>query len=244
MTTKTSKGNSATLTLLTVGVIAAGVAAVAIAAGRQALITEHAWLMMIALAMLVSPLSSIHIPGVKADVVLGDVVTFSCAVLFGPSAGVIAAVADGAITSMRLTKDTRKFLYNVATCALSMAGATVITRAFFDQFGVRTPQPSIEYLAGAVGLFTVSYFLISTGLIAAYIAFSGGHPLIRLWRQKFLWTVMSYLASGISAVVTFSLVDRLGYMVLVIVMGLMATMFFFYRIFFKTFEKQALAQNS
>jgi hypothetical protein len=243
MMTKTSEGNS-TLTLLTVGVIAAGIAAVAIAAARQALISEHAWLMMIALAFLVSPVSSVHIPGVKADVVLGDAVTFSCAVLFGPSAGVIAAVADGAITSLRLTKNTRKFLYNVATCAISMAGATVITRAFFDQFGVRTPQQSIGYLTGAVGLFTVSYFMISTSLIAAYIAFAGGHPLIRLWRRKFLWTIMSYVASGISGVVTFSLVDRLGYLVLVVVIALMVTMFLFYRVFFKTFEKQAWAQHS
>jgi hypothetical protein len=230
--------------LLTVSVIVAGVAAVAIAASRQAVITEHAWLMMIALAMLVSPVSSVHIPGIKADVVLGDVVTFSCVVLFGPSAGVIAAVADGAITSLRLTKDTRKFLYNVATCALSMALATLITRAFFDQFGVRTPQQSIGYVSGAVTLFTVSYFLISTSLIAAYVSFSGGHPLIRLWRQKFFWTIMSYTASGIAALLTFALVDRLGYMVLSVVIGLMITMFLFYRVFFKAFEKQALAQNS
>lgn len=244
MTSKNSDGNSTTLTLLTVGVMAAGVVAVAIAAARQALIAEHAWLMMIALALLVSPVSSIHIPGVKADVVLGDVVTFSCAVLFGPSAGVIAAVADGAVTSLRLTKTTRKFLYNVATCAVSMAGATLITRAFFDQFGVRTPQQSTGYMSGAMGLFTVSYFLISTFLIAAYIAFAGGKPLIRLWRQKFLWTIMSYVASGISAVVTFSLVGRLGYMVLVVAIATMMMMFLFYRIFFKTIEKQEWARSS
>ena len=76
MISKTSE-NSITLTLLTVGVIAVGVVAVAIAAARQALIAEHAWMMMIALALLVSPNQQRSHPGVKADVVLGDVVTFS-----------------------------------------------------------------------------------------------------------------------------------------------------------------------
>jgi hypothetical protein len=164
--------------------------------------------------------------------------------LFGPSAGVIAAVADGAVTSLRLTKTPRKFLYNVATCAVSMAGSTLITRAFFNQFGVRTPHPSIGYLSGSVGLFTLSYFLISTFLIAAYIAFSGGKPLFTLWRQKFFWTIMSYVASGVSAVVTLSLVDRMGYMVLVVVIAMMMMMFLFYRLFFRTVESQALARGA
>jgi hypothetical protein len=86
--------------------------------------------------------------------------------------------------------------------------------------------------------------LISTFLIAAYIAFSGGKPLFTLWRQKFLWTVMSYIASGISAVATFSLVGRLGYMVLVIAIVMMIVMFLFYRVFFKTVGEQALARSS
>jgi hypothetical protein len=242
--TASGKKPTTTLTVLTVVVVALGIVAVVVAAARQALIEEHAWLMMIVLALLVAPVSTIHIPGIKADVVLGDMVTFSCAVLFGPSAAVIAAVADGAVTSLRLTKSPRKFLYNVATCATSMAGSSLVTRLVFDRFGVRTDKLSMGYLVGSMAIFTLSYFLISTLLIASYLAFSNDSPLVQLWKQKFLWTSISYLGSGVTAVLSLSLVERIGYFVFVVVIGVMLVMFVFYRSYFNNVEKKALSQGS
>jgi len=224
---------------LTVGVVIAGAVAVIAAAARQAAVAEHAWLMMVVLALLLAPVSAVRIPGIKATVTLGDIVTMSCVVLFGPSAGVIAAVADGVVTSLTLTKNPRKILYNVATCAIAMAGASLITRAVFHQFAVPGVRLSVLQMSGAVGVLSISYFLISTFLIAAYIAFSDGEPLLGLWRRKFLWTIMSYIGSGASALITFSLVGRLGYLVFVLVICAMFTMFLFYRVYFRRFEETA-----
>ncbi len=239
MSTQFSERNMSALMPLTVIVVIGGAVDVIAAATRQAAVAEHAWLMMVVLGLLLAPMSAVRIPGVKATVTLGDIVTMSCVVLFGPSAGVIAAVADGVVTSLTLTKNPRKILYNVATCAISMAGASLITRAVFDQFGAPGAQMSVLRMSGAVGLFSISYFLISTSLVAAYIAFSNGEPLLRLWRQKFLWTIMSHIGSGASALVAFSLVGRLGYLVFVPVIGAMFTMFLFYRVYFRRFEETA-----
>jgi len=239
MATNFSETKPSAVMPLTIVVVIAGVAAVVAAAARQAAVAEHAWLMMVVLALLLAPVSAVRIPGVKATVTLGDIVTMSCAVLFGPSAGVIAAVADGVVTSLTLTRSPRKFLYNVATCAISMAGSSLITRAVFNQFGTPGAQLSVLQMSGALALFSISYFLISTALIASFIASSNGESVLRLWRQKFLWTIMSYIGSGASALVAFSLVGRLGYLVFVVVIGSMFTMFLFYRSFFRRFQETA-----
>jgi hypothetical protein len=147
------------LTMLTLLVVAAGAATIAVAAARQAFQSEYAWLSMIGLALFVGPVSTVYIPGVKARVVLGDVVTFTCAALFGPSAAIIAAVADGAVTSLKITSDIRKFSYNVATCAVSMAVSNLATRAAFPSFGVKAAGLSVIELLAAMGLFTLCYFL-------------------------------------------------------------------------------------
>ena len=120
------------LTLLLISVAAGGAMILALAVARQSIDHQQVWIMMIALSLFVAPMSTIQIPGIKASVVLGDVVTFTCAILFGPPAAITAAVADGAISSLRLTKDYRKFIYNVATCAVSMAGASLLTRSAFQ----------------------------------------------------------------------------------------------------------------
>src|SRR5215471_1901006 len=138
---------SAALTALSLAVMLVGIAAVARAGTEQALATRHGWVFMIAVALLIAPLSTVNIPGIKADIVLGDVVTFSCAVLFGPGAAVIAAVADGLITSLRITKTLKKTCYNAATCAVSMAIATQVTRLGFSDFGREGKQPSLVYIA-------------------------------------------------------------------------------------------------
>ena len=237
MSTKISGRNLSALMPLTIVVVIAGTVAVGAAAAIQAAVSEHAWLMMIVLALLMAPMSAVKIPGIRATVTLGDIVTISCVVLFGPSAGIIAAVAEGVVTSLTITKSPKKLLYNVATGAISMAGASLITQAVFDQFGVPGLEMSVLRMSGAVGLFTLCYFLISTTLIAAYVAVSIGEPLLRVWRQKFLWTVMSYIGSGASALVAFSLVGRLGYLVFVVVIGVMFSTCLFYRVYFRKFQK-------
>ena len=239
MATNFAEAKPSAVMPLTVIVVIVGVVTVVAAAARQAAVAEHAWLMMVVLALLLAPVSTVRIPGIKATVTLGDIVTMSCAVLFGPSAGVIAAVADGVVTSLTLTKNPGKFVYNVATCAISMAGSCLITRAAFDQFGTPGAQVSVIHMSGALGIFSISYFLISTFLVASYVAFSNGESVLRLWRQKFLWTIMSYIASGASALVAFSLVGRMGYLVFVVVIGAMFAMFLFYRSFFRRFQQTA-----
>jgi hypothetical protein len=234
---KRTANNSLVLTALTVAVIIGGVAVGVASAARQAQLSEHAWLAMIALALLVAPVSSVRIPGVKANVVFGDTVTFVCAILFGPSAAVFASIADGAIASMRATKSTKKICYNVATCTISMAASGFLTRSLFSHFGERGATPPLLYVFTEVGLFTLCYFLMSTTLIASYIAVATRQPLFSLWRRKFLWTVVSYLASSVSAIGAFYLADSLGYYVFLLVIGIMLTAFLYYRTYFERFKE-------
>jgi hypothetical protein len=238
-----SERSSTTLVVLSVAVVIAGGAAVTRALAAQALAAEHLWLMMIGLALLVAPMSTVQIPGVKAKVVLGDIVTFSCAILFGPGAAIIAAVADGALASTRLTKDPKKFLYNVATCAVSMAAANFATASAFPQFGTKGAQIS-PTLVGAAGVFTFAYFIISTFLIASHVAFSKGLPLVKLWKDKFLWTLMSYVASGLSAIAAFVLARQVGHYVFLILCAVMVLVFLGYREYFRKFEGKAAAASA
>src|SRR6185503_14882274 len=92
--------SSPLLTPLSHLVIIAAVAALVVAAARQSLAAEYAWLTMIALALCVAPVSALSIPGIKARITLGDAVTFTCAALFGPNAAIITAMTDGACASL------------------------------------------------------------------------------------------------------------------------------------------------
>ncbi|HEV8486603.1 MAG TPA: ATP-binding protein [Blastocatellia bacterium] len=224
------------LTLLSLAVITAGVITFALAAVKQIYVPDYTWLTMVALALLAAPMRTIYIPGVKARLALGDTITFACAAIFGLQAAVIAEVVDGTVTSLRMTRKPRKILYNAALCAVSMGGAGLLTRSLFPSFGGMTTRLAIGEMAAALGLFTVCYFLISTSLVAAYLALSNDDPFLNVWRENMLWTSVSSAASGVSALIVYILVGTFGYASFLIPVGLMVVVYLFYHAYFQKVE--------
>ncbi|MGH9425356.1 MAG: HD-GYP domain-containing protein, partial [Terriglobia bacterium] len=137
---------------------------------------------------------------------------------------------------LRVTKDPRKFLYNVTAFASSMAVASLATRYVFPAFGNPNAPSSAAVMISATALFTLIYFLLSTSLIAAYIAVSNRQSLLKLWRENFLWTSISYLVSGAAALAAFYMVGRFGYASFLVLTGAMMMIFLFYRTYFQKVE--------
>lgn len=213
-----------------------GALAVIIAALRQAAIPDLTWLTMVVLVLCVAPVTSIHMPRIKAGVTIGDAITFACAALFGPNASVIVAAADGVFSSTRMTRSPRKILYNTATSALSMVAANIVTKLAFTGFGTNTESLTVARLAAALALFTLVYFLTSTSLIAAYLAVSNNESFWKAWKENCMWTSISYAASGVSALGVYLLVGRFGYYSFLIPVGLMGFVYLFYRAYFQKVE--------
>jgi putative nucleotidyltransferase with HDIG domain len=224
------------LTALSRLVITLGLAALVVAVAEQSFAAGYGWVAMVALAMCVAPMGAVSIPGIKAKVTPGDAVSFTCAALFGPAAGVIAAAADGAITSLKMTASPRKLLYNAASGASSMAAGTFAATNLFPAFGARTAQMTPIDLMAAVGVLALGYFLTSTILIAAYIALSQGERLFGVWREHFLWTGVSYLGSGVSAVAACLVAGSLGQYALILPAGMMLIVYAFYGTYFGKIE--------
>ncbi len=217
-------------------VIAVGGLAIGVAAVEQAQVQENAWLTMVALAIFVGPMTIIRIPGAKVNITLGDIATFACAALFGPNAAVLAAVAEGSITSLKMTSNARKFAYNVATCAAAMMVAGLVTVNAFPLFGVRMARQPFSEIVAALGLFTVCYFIITTFSIAIYMALSNNETFWGFWRDNLSWTSLQNVASGASALAVYILVDRFGYYSFLVPVGLIMLVFLFYRTYFRRVE--------
>ena len=229
---KTVQTRSIQSTAVLFVVVIVGGAVATIAAASQVGLTRYAWFVAIAGSLLVAPFGSIRIPGIKASIVVGDTITFACAVLFGPGAAVLAAVVDGAIVSMRATRSPIKLLYNVATGAISMAASAFLAKSLFNDFGGGPSSLSLVYLVAALAVLTASNFLISAILIASYVATTTSHQLVEIWKKRFAWTVVSYAASGASALLAFYLASYIGYYVFLVLTGVMLGVFGFYKAYF------------
>lgn len=235
--TKITSSPATALTLLSMLVLLAGVISISAAAASRSLSEGNAWFTIIGLSLLLSPLGSIRIPGVSAHVSLGDMVSFTCAALFGPAAGILAAAVDGFVISLRVTRTFSKFSYNVASNSVSMALSGAVTAAVFPWFGASPHSATMVQIAGGIAVLGVCYSLTSTLMISAYLSIAKGMPFLRLWKENSAWTSISFVGSAAAALGAFVLADRLGYQVFLLVAGIMAAVSFFYRSYSKRVEK-------
>ena len=218
----------------TVGCLA--IAAIAAALLLVFKLGELQWIWMAALAIFVAPVGTLRIPGIRAGITLSDAVTFACAALFGPGPAIIAAAASAVAASLILTTNFQKFLYNTWTSTVSMAGAAFATLTLFPDFGSGSAVIQTRELVGAAAILTLIYFLISSSLIAAFIALSNRDSFRSVVRESMAWTSLSNVAAGASAVVVSLLAERVGYYVLLVPIALLLMGYLFYSTYFRKLD--------
>jgi signal transduction histidine kinase/ActR/RegA family two-component response regulator len=127
--------------------------------------------------------------------------------LLGPSHAVVIGVA-GALTQCRYKAKRRYPLYrtifSMAAEALTMA-ATGIVYVWLG--GQIRPVASFDLAGPLVGAIA-TYFFVNTGLVAGAIALSTGQPVMKVWRDDFLWSATSFMVAGTAGAIAAIIVAR------------------------------------
>jgi signal transduction histidine kinase/ActR/RegA family two-component response regulator len=114
-----------------------------------------------------------------------------------------------------------------------MAAGCLVTMLLFAEFGDRTLQMVPERLILAITCLTVSYFIFSSTLIAAYIAISSARPFFAVWSEDLGWMWINDIAAGVSAAGVAFLVAEHGYSVFLIPASLIIMVYLFYETYFR-----------
>jgi putative nucleotidyltransferase with HDIG domain len=196
---------------LTVAIVSG---AIVITAALRTLIAtppDVSWYVLVALTVIGAWLT-LRMPDIPASFSISDAFTFTIALLFGPSAAVVAVAIDAAVISTRLMRSDRLFTriaFNVSGASLAML---VSARTFFLLSGTApslSGATSITNHLGALAVFAGLYFVSNTGLIAIAIALDQHRQVWRVWREHFLPLWQSSFAGAAAAALTVLLV-RVG----------------------------------
>lgn len=182
-----------------IGVCVAGVV-VAVHSLSQ-LLMQHVGLQWLILASLtlVTGTFTVRIPGVPARLSVSDTFVFASVLLFGPAAGTVTALLDALIISLWLGHHDRepyRVIFNVAAASLS----TMISGyVFFAVSGIvpySIQHTPLSQILLPLFLFTLSYFLLNSWLVAFALALEQGKPPLVIWRDNFLWLSLNYFGGG------------------------------------------------
>ena len=186
---------------------------------------------VLAILTLISGSATVKLPSVPATISVSETFVFTSVLLFGPAAGTITVALDALVISLWLARKGHPF-YRIAfnVCALP-ASLWLGAHLFFWTWGseplsrVTTPI-AISGLIQPLLLFTVSYFLLNSWLIAFAISLEKHLPPGRVWRENFAWLSLNYFGGASVAALLVSYTRNIDFAYLAFVLPLLAILYF------------------
>jgi diguanylate cyclase (GGDEF)-like protein/putative nucleotidyltransferase with HDIG domain len=172
------------------------------------------WVLVLALTMLLSWRAEVWIPGVQSKITLTDTFVCIAMLLLGPWVAAVLASIDGLARSARGNKHNpgAAALINMSAMNLSVLSAALLAEGFFG------PLDELLYSAGrldklvlAIGVITLTNYLINSSLTAVAVAFYRGRKITRTWVDDYLWTSPAFFIGAASAGVICKVITVFGF---------------------------------
>src|SRR2546423_298930 len=219
----------------------AGAAACVWAAQRLGSLTSMQWAEFAVLLSLVILASShpIRIPNTNSSFTASDTFTFLTVLFLGVPSAILIGAVDSYVSARRTSKRAASWI-----AAPSMMAVTVFLagNAFF--FGLqrfaqagRNPLglasiPLTHLIFALAGMAMLHYFINGFSISTIY-ALKLRSPILRFWRDGYLWTWWSFLAAALATAVVYSSISRFGLAYVLLSVPVIAATFWTYKIYFE-----------
>lgn len=186
---------------------------------------------ILALLTLVSGSATVRLPSLPATISVSETFVFTSVLLFGPAAGTITVALDAFIISFWTHKrgdPLYKVLFNVSALPLAI---WLASHLFFLSAGIgplvsSTAPVSIKSLLLPLLLFTTSYFLLNSWIIAFAIALEKKLSAFRIWRDNMVWLSLNYFGGASVAALLVSYTRDLDFTYLAVIVPLLVVIYF------------------
>jgi diguanylate cyclase (GGDEF)-like protein/putative nucleotidyltransferase with HDIG domain len=221
--------------------VVAGAAVFAWALARAVTFTPFQWAEFGGLLSLVILASAnpIRIPNTSSSFTAGDTFTFLAVLFLGVPAAVLIGCADSFVSSKRTSRRMASWLGAPAIMALSVFIAGHAFYFALQLLGHVSQNPlalspvPVARLFAAIGLMAMLHYFLNGFLVATVYALKTRNPILKFWRDGYLWTWSSFLAAAIATGVIYSALSRFGFIYIAVSLPIIAVTFWSYKIYFE-----------
>lgn len=207
-------------------------------------LTPMQWAEFAGLLTLVVIASSypIRIPSTNSSFTASDVFTFLTCLILGVPAAVLIGVADAFVSSRRTSQRAASWIGGPAINAITVFVSGNIFYLALNRFAhIATPPLGAaavrtEHLLASLALLALMHYVVNGFAISTIYALKTRRPILRFWRDSYLWTWWSFLASAIAAAVIYIGVSQYGWVYAVLSIPVVAFTLATYRIYFERID--------
>src|SRR4051812_18515621 len=206
-----------------------------------AALTSSQWGQFAAFLTLVVVASSypIRIPNTNSSFTVSDVFTFTACLMLGIPGAVVIAVVDAFVSSRRTSKRAASRIGGPAMNGITIFVSgnifylTLSRYAHVSNYPLGTTPIRIDHLLASLAVLVLTHYFINGFTISTIYALKTRRPILRFWRDSYLWTWWSFLASAVAAAVIYTAISRFGWVYAVLSVPVVAFTFATYRIYFE-----------
>ncbi|HEX7530514.1 MAG TPA: HD domain-containing phosphohydrolase, partial [Pyrinomonadaceae bacterium] len=207
---------------------------------------------LLSLVILAGP-NPIRIPNTRSSFTAGDVFIFLGVLFLGIPAAIVIGVVDAFVSSRQTSKRVASWLAAPAMMAVTVLIAGQAFYFALARYAHVSQQPlgvtpmRLDHLLGALALLAMLQYFINGFTISTIYALRTRRPILKFWRDGYLWTWWSFLGSAIAAAVVYLAVSHLGWAYVLLSVPIIAATFWTYKIYFervnaKTREAEELSR--
>ena len=179
----------------------------------------------------------VQIPRVKSHISVSDTFILLSVLLFGGEPGIILAGLDGLFISQRTTKKTITRAFNVSVFMCSTFLTVWVLRLGFGPILPLARQGYTSHFVIAICVMAFTQYVANSGMVAIGVALRTGDPVWQTWREKFLWTSLTYFAGASAAGIIAKLIGSLGLYAFLATAPIIAVIYFTYTTYLKNVEE-------
>jgi diguanylate cyclase (GGDEF)-like protein/putative nucleotidyltransferase with HDIG domain len=204
------------------------------------------WLQFAVLLSLVTIASSypIRIPSTNSSFTASDVFTFLTCLLLGVPAAVAVGVVDAFVSSKRTSKRMVSWIGGPAMVAITVFVSGNAVYFTLKHYAHVTLNPMgltdvrADQLLACLALLALMHYFINGFAISTIYALKNRRPILKFWRDSYLWTWWSFLASAIGAAVIYMAAAKFGWLYAVLSLPIVVITFATYKIYFERINAQ------
>ena len=182
---------------------------------------------------------AVQIPGIKSHISVSDTFIFLCILIFGGEAGIVLSTVDAVAGSYRISSTRKTLLFNVGVFAISTFVNVWALRFLFGSIPDLVHDPITSTHVAAICMMALFQYATNSGLASTYVALRSNQPVWQTWKDKFLWTSLTYFAGASAAALIAKLIGVIGIYAFLAAMPIVAVVYFTYTTYLKNFQAAA-----
>jgi len=191
------------------------------------------------LLVILAGLNPISIPNTKSSFTGGDVFIFMGVLFLGTPAAILIGVVDSFVSSRRTSKRLASWIAAPAMMAVTTFIAGSAFYLVLARYAHVTQQPlgptriRPDHLLGALALLAMLQYFFNGFTVSTIYALRKRRPILKFWRDGYLWTWWWFLGSAIATAVIYSSVSHLGWAYALLSVPIIAATFWTYKVYFE-----------